>query len=58
MCVRACVYLDEVVGAEAEEFQQLKVAACRQDILDHRRLQQDLSRGDNQGHWISFSTSV
>lgn len=54
MCVGVCVcvYLDEVVGAEAEELQQLKVAAGRQDVLDHRRLQQDLPRGDNKGLWI------
>ena len=50
VCV--CVYLDEVVGAEAEELQQLKVAAGRKDVLDHRWLQQDLSRGDNRGLWI------
>lgn len=47
-----CVYLDEVVGAEAEELQQLEVAACGQDVLDHRGFQQDLFRGDKQGHCI------
>lgn len=52
MCVHA--YLDEVVGAEVEELQQLKVAACRQDILDHGRLQRDLHRGHGQGLSTSF----
>lgn len=49
-----CAYLDEVVGAEAEELQQLKVAACRQDVLDHRRLQQNLGRGDKQDQLFLF----
>lgn len=42
---RSGPYLDEVVGAEAEELQQLKVAACRQDVLDHSGVQQNLTRG-------------
>lgn len=54
VCVCVCAYLDEVVGAEVEELQQLKVAACRQDILDHGRLQRDLRRGHSQGLSTSF----
>lgn len=51
---RMCSYLDKVVGAEAEELQQLEVAACRQDILDHSRLKHNLTREDRQGQSVSI----
>lgn len=53
-----CVYLDKVMRAEVEEFQQLKVAPCRQDVLDHRWLQQDLSNGGRHGDRMRGQTQV
>lgn len=41
-------YLDEVVRAKAQELQQLKVAARRQDVLYYCWLQENLTRGDKQ----------
>ena len=60
VCVyaRMCVYLYKVMRAEVEEFQQLKVAACRQDILDHRWLQQDLSNSGGQGDRMRGQTRL
>lgn len=58
VCACVCVYLDKVMRAEVEEFQQLKVAACRQDILDHRWLQQDLSNGGRQGDGTRGQTQL
>lgn len=54
MCV--CVYLDKVMRAEVEEFQQLKVAASRQDVLNHGWLQENLSRGGRQGNGMRGRT--
>ena len=53
-CARACVctraracsiYLYEVVRAEAQELQELEMAACGQDVLNHHWVQHDLHVG-------------